>query len=198
VTIHGIRLGTRPHEYIVPSTSDPTKEYHVYKDLGKCTCKGFVGSKHCKHFGMVDEYIAEMEGGREPEEEAPERFCPPPPEEGGMVVPPPPAQNFSKWIVTIHGKETIRYQGLLAMAHEQGLVKLGARFTSITAELAVAWAWAYFKDGRQFTESGEATPTNVQAGVRAAWARMALTRAKARVLRDALNIGIVALEELED
>ena len=84
------------------------------------------------------------------------------------------------------------------MAHEQGLVSLSAKFTSLTAELAVATAFAIFKDGRKFFEAAEATPQNVQAGVRAAWARMALTRAKARVLRDALNIGIVALEELEE
>src|SRR6266566_1137377 len=156
MTIHGIRLGTRPHEYIVPSTSDPTKEYHVYKDLGKCTCQGFLGHKHCKHFGMVDEYIAEMEGGREPEEEEDHASA-----SSNMVIPPPPAQNFSKWTVTIHGKETIRYQGLLAMAHEQGLIHFGARFEQVSETFAVAWAWAHFKDGRKFIESAESTPTNV-------------------------------------
>src|SRR2546423_3606839 len=130
MTIHGIRLGTRPHEYIVPSTSDPTKEYHVYKDLGKCTCKGYTSTKHCKHFGMVDEYIAEMEGGREPEEEEDQSAL-----ASDMITPPPPHVNgtsvtiHQKWIVTIHGKESIRYVGLLAMAHEQGLAELSAAFT---------------------------------------------------------------------
>ena len=42
MTIHGIRLGTRPYEYIVPSETGPTTEYHVYMDLKKCTCKGFL------------------------------------------------------------------------------------------------------------------------------------------------------------
>ena len=51
----------------------------------------------------------------------------------GTAVPPPPTQHgLSKWIVTIHGKEAIRYQGLLAMAHEQGLVELKAEFISVT------------------------------------------------------------------
>jgi hypothetical protein len=201
MTLHGISLGNQPHEYIVPSETEAGKVYRVYThvDPWKCTCPGHLKHHHCKHPAMVREYLAEMNGGREPEEEIPDRFCPLPPKEGGMVVPPPPTQNgLSKWIVTIHGKETIRYQGLLAMAHEQGLVSLSARFTSLTSELAVAMAFAKFKDGRAFFEAGESTPTNVQAGVRAAWARMALTRAKARVLRDALNIGIVALEELEE
>ena len=65
-------------------------------------------------------------------------------------------------------------------------------------QAAVAFAWAYFKDGRKFWESGDATPGNVNSQVRAHFPRVALTRAKARCLRDALNIGIVAVEEVEE
>jgi hypothetical protein len=83
------------------------------------------------------------------------------------------------------------------MAHEKGLCELGAEFVSVTAELALACAWATFKEGRKFRESGDATPTNVNAGVKAHYARVALTRAKARCLRDALNIGMVAVEEMD-
>ena len=152
----------------------------------KCTCKAYQKTKQpCKHINRLLEYLKETEGGVEPEEE-------------GMSVPPPSTPTLSKWVKLIHGKEFITYEGLLAMAHEQGLVSLGARFTSLTADLAVAIAEAVFKDGRKFWEAGESTPTNVQAGVKVAWARMALTRAKARVLRDALNIGMVSTEELED
>jgi hypothetical protein len=161
--------------------------YQVFWDgeRWKCTCKDYLKNKeHCKHIKAYLESLARTEGGQEPEE-------------GGMVVP-PPATIPSKWIVTIHGKETIRYQGLLAMAHEQGLMSLSAKFTQISSELAVATAFAIFKDGRKFFEAAESTPTNVQAGVRHSWARMALTRAKARVLRDALNIGMVSAEELEE
>ena len=60
-----------------------------------------------------------------------------------------------------------------------------------------AQATASFQDGRRFVESGDATPENVHFGVRPHFARLALTRAKARALRDALNIGICAVEELE-
>jgi hypothetical protein len=144
-----------------------------------------------------------MEGGREPEEEVPGRFCPPPPEEGGMWVPPPPTQNgttppLSKWVKRIHAKEFIQYEGLLAMAHEQGLQELGSGFMTVSETLAIAFAWATFKDGGKFWDAGDATPNNVHAQVKAHFPRVALTRAKARVLRDALNIGMVSVEELED
>jgi hypothetical protein len=102
-----------------------------------------------------------------------------------------------QYIQLIHGKPFVRYAGLLAMAHERGLHKLEAMFVSVTDALAVAQATAIFQDGRRFVESGDATPENVHFGVRPHFARLALTRAKARALRDALNIGICAVEELE-
>jgi hypothetical protein len=84
------------------------------------------------------------------------------------------------------------------MAHEQGLIELKAEFISVTDTLALAAAYAVFKDGRKFWDAADATPTNVRAQVKAHFARMALTRAKARALRDALNISMVSLEELEE
>src|SRR5262249_15994017 len=102
-----------------------------------------------------------------------------------------------QYIQLIHGKPFVRYAGLLAMAHERGLQKLEATFVSVTDALAVAQATATFQDGRRFVESGDATPENVHFGVRPHFARLALTRAKARGLLDALKIGICAVEELE-
>jgi hypothetical protein len=109
-----------------------------------------------------------------------------------------PPQNHSKWIKKIHGKDFIKYEGLLAMAHEQGLIELAAEFISVTDKLALAAARAVFKDGRKFWDAGDATPNNVHTQVKAHFPRVALTRAKARVLRDALNIGMVSVEELEE
>jgi hypothetical protein len=103
-----------------------------------------------------------------------------------------------EFVVSIHGQEFIRFVGLLAMAHEKGLVSLKAEFTSVTDALALAHAVATFQDGRVFEESGDATPQNVNAKVRPHFARVALTRSKARCLRDALNISLVALEELDE
>jgi hypothetical protein len=133
---------------------------------------------------MVKEYLAEMEGGRE---------------DGGdlvaltsdMITPPPnsngTAPAMSKWVKRIHGKDFIQYEGLLAMAHEQGLQEMGAGFMTVSETLAIAFAWATFKDGRKFWDAGDATPDNVHFQVKPHFPRVALTRAKARVLRDALN-----------
>ena len=97
----------------------------------------------------------------------------------------------------IHGKPHIKYSALLQRAHDEGLITLEAHFTQVTLDFAVAEAVAVFKDGRRFVESGDATPDNVSASVRPHFRRMALTRAKARALRDALNIETCAAEELE-
>ncbi len=84
------------------------------------------------------------------------------------------------------------------MAHEHGLQELSAEFISVTPDLALAQAHAVFADGRRFWEAADATPANVNVNVKAHYARCALTRAKARVLRDALNIGMASIEELEE
>jgi hypothetical protein len=102
----------------------------------------------------------------------------------------------AQYLQLIDGKPFVKYAGLLALAHERGLQELEARFTRVSDTLAVAHATATFADGRRFTESGDATPENVGSQVRPHFARLALTRAKARCLRDALNIGLCAVEEL--
>jgi hypothetical protein len=104
----------------------------------------------------------------------------------------------AQFITHLHGKEFVQFGGLLAMAHEQGLQSLTARFITVQADLATAEATAVFEDGRHFTECGDASPGNVGAHIRPHFARMALTRAKARALRDALNIGMCSVEELSD
>jgi hypothetical protein len=118
----------------------------------------------------------------------------PVPSEGDLLpeVPEIPAQ----YLQLIDGKPFVKYAGLLALAHARGLQQLDARFTRVSDTLAVAHATATFRDGRRFTEAGDATPENVGHQVRPHFARLALTRAKARCLRDALNIGLCAVEEL--
>jgi hypothetical protein len=102
----------------------------------------------------------------------------------------------AQYLQLIDGKPFVKYAGLLTMAHAQGLQQLEAWFTGVSDTLAVAQATATFRDGRRFSESGEATPENVGRQVRPHFARLALTRAKARCLRDALNIALCAVEEL--
>ncbi len=91
----------------------------------------------------------------------------------------------------------VRYVGLLQLAHARGLLSLKARFISVTPELALAEAEATFADGRVFVEAADSTTANCGPQVRAHFPRMALVRAKARCLRDALNVSECSLEEVE-
>lgn len=109
-------------------------------------------------------------------------------------APPIPPQH----VVHIQGRPFVKFTGLLQMAHEHGLVALSAAWTYNDADLSLAHAVATFADGRRFEESGDATPGNTNKKVAVHFRRVALTRAKARVLRDALGVELVAVEELAD
>lgn len=96
-------------------------------------------------------------------------------------------------------KEVARYAGLLAKAHEEGLRQVTTTFLQIpnkeNHETAIVHATIQTSKGT-FTGIGDASPENVRANIAPHLIRMAETRAKARALRDAVNIGVVALEEL--
>jgi len=72
------------------------------------------------------------------------------------------------------------------------------RFAKLATSYPLAKAAATFANGKTFAECADATPANVGPKLKAHYARMALTRAKARCLRDALNVGICTLEELTE
>jgi hypothetical protein len=126
----------------------------------------------------------------------------PPTPVGGDPAPPAldgePPRIPPQFLVDIQGKTFVQFAGLLALAHTRGLIRLEATLVSVTPDLALAQAVATFRDGRVFAEAGDATPQNVNTRIRPHFPRMALTRAKARALRDALDIAMVALEELSD
>jgi hypothetical protein len=101
-----------------------------------------------------------------------------------------------RYVVTLHGKDYVLYTGLVALAHQRGLRSLKAEFISVSETLALAKAEAVFADGRVFQEASDSSPENVGKTVRPHWPRMALVRAKARCLRDALAISACSMEEL--
>jgi hypothetical protein len=104
----------------------------------------------------------------------------------------------AEFIVQIQGKPFITVQGLLHLAHQQGLLSLTEEVTHVTDSYVLATARAEMSDGWVFRGVGDSTPDNVGAKVKPHWHRMAGTRAKARALRDALNLGgLVAVEELD-
>lgn len=97
-------------------------------------------------------------------------------------------------------KDVVTYQGLLSKAHEEGLAQVGTKLLQIPTEengrTAVAKAFVETAKGR-FEALGDASPENVNSFIVPHLIRMAETRAKARALRDAVNIGILSFEELD-
>lgn len=98
-------------------------------------------------------------------------------------------------------KEVATYAGLLARAHEEGLKSIQTELLQTPADtnggMAIAKATIETSKGT-YTGIGDACPGNVNRRIAPHCIRMAETRAKARALRDAVNIGIVSLEELGD
>ena len=98
-------------------------------------------------------------------------------------------------------KPCIRYEGLLARAHEDGLRSIHTELVQIpnktNGDVAIVRAIVVTIRGT-FEGLGDASPANVNLRVVGALLRVAETRAKARAFRDAVNAGMVALEELDD
>lgn len=110
----------------------------------------------------------------------------------------------SEFLIQRNGKIFVLYAGLLDLAHERGLRDLRVELVqSPSAEnsfVAIAKAIATVRDGDTFAifeEIGDASAANTSKAIAPHIIRMAATRAKARALRDALNIGVTALEELK-
>ena len=114
------------------------------------------------------------------------------------TMPPVPVKIPREFTVTIKGKVHVLYTGLVVAARASGLVSLAADWTYNDAELSLAHAVCTFADGRRYEESGDATPGNVTRGISLHFRRVALTRAKARCLRDALGISECSVEEMHD
>jgi hypothetical protein len=110
-----------------------------------------------------------------------------------------------EFMVERQGKTFVLYAGLLAMAHEQGLKSIRTELIQVPSEannrVAICTATVILeKDGveRLFTGIGDAAPNNVAPAMQTCLMRMAETRSKARALRDAVNVGVTAFEELSD
>lgn len=100
------------------------------------------------------------------------------------------------------GKDFVLYAGLLDLVHDLEIASLVVSPVQLpdndNGQTAIMAATLTLKDGRVFTDVGDANPQNTGKLIAPHLIRMASTRAKARVMRDALNIGVAALEELGD
>jgi hypothetical protein len=93
----------------------------------------------------------------------------------------------------------VLYIGLLSRAHEEGLIRIRTQLVQVPTDengrIAIAKALVVTKKGH-FEGVGDASPENVNSFIAPHLIRVAETRAKARALRDAVNIGVVSFEEL--
>lgn len=106
-----------------------------------------------------------------------------------------------EYMIERGGRRFVLYAGLLEEAHARGLRSIETELLQIPApengEVAIVKAVVRIDEGK-FSGIGDANPQNVGQAIVPHIIRMAETRAKARALRDAVNVGAVALEELAD
>ena len=106
-----------------------------------------------------------------------------------------------EFVINRQGRDYVLYAGLLDEAHRQGLKAIKTHLvqapTPENGHAAICFAEVTTERGT-FTGLGEAQPGNVNRLMANALLRMAETRAKARALRDAVNVGMVAIDELAD
>ena len=107
-----------------------------------------------------------------------------------------------RFIMTIQGRDFVKYDGLLDLAHQNGLMKLEVEIlqypSSENNNTAICKAIATSNTGEIYADIGDANPGNVNRMIAPHILRMSSTRAKARVLRDFVNIGLCCVEELGD
>jgi hypothetical protein len=107
-----------------------------------------------------------------------------------------------QFIITLKGKSYPLFAGILDAATKAGLRSIRTTVLQVpTAEngqMAVVMARAEFEDGRVFEDVGDCSPASTSPQLAPAALRLASTRAKGRVLRDAINVGQTMFEELPD
>jgi hypothetical protein len=119
-----------------------------------------------------------------------------------------------EFIIMRQGRRYVLYAGLLDEASNKGLAGIETELIQVpTAEngnvaICKANVGIFLTKKEQeeyggravksFQGIGDASPENVGSGIKPHIIRMSETRAKARALRDAINVGETALEELGD
>lgn len=102
------------------------------------------------------------------------------------------------------GRRMVLYAGLLQEAHNHYLESIDTELLQMPAkengDVAICRAVVTMGDPEgeskhRFSGIGDASPGNVGKNIAPHIIRMAETRAKARALRDAINVGVASLEE---
>ena len=104
------------------------------------------------------------------------------------------------FLLNMRGNDFVLYKGLLSLAHIKGLQSIETDMVSIDMDrgLVIHKAIVTMKDGTIFHGYGDASNKSVSKNIGPHLLRMSETRAKARALRDAVNIGLCSTCELGD
>jgi hypothetical protein len=116
-----------------------------------------------------------------------------------VAAPTGEARLNPRFVIRREGKPFALYAGLLDLAHQEGLSSITTTLVQIPSELNLMTAVVYCTvqtDRGVFSGLGDANPQNVSRLMVPHLIRMAETRSKARALRDAVNVGVTAFEEL--
>lgn len=122
-------------------------------------------------------------------------------------------RRIKRWVIQRDGKDFILYAGLLDLLHqesqghfmihthlEQAPLPANGETAIVSARVEMLAgnddSGPFHETKRSATGIGDANAGNVNRMMAAHTIRMAETRAKARALRDLLNVGLVAAEEL--
>ncbi len=104
-----------------------------------------------------------------------------------------------QFIIKLQGKDFVLFEGLLDLAHREGLKRVETELlqapTKENGQLTIVRARAETETG-VFTGIGDASPESVNRMMVPHLVRLAETRAVARALRFAVNIGMTTFEEL--
>lgn len=111
-----------------------------------------------------------------------------------------------EFMIQRQGKQFVLFAGLLDEAHSRGLVGIDTELIQVpedaNGQVAVVKATVQIEEKpgsgelKTYSGLGDASPQNVSRNIVPHLIRMSETRAKARALRDAVNVSATALEEV--
>lgn len=107
----------------------------------------------------------------------------------------------AKFVKKIQGRDFVLFEGLLEMAHAAGLKRVETQLLQAPGKdngmLAIVRAVIETEKG-VFSALGDASPESAERPMQPHLVRLADTRAIARAVRIAVNVGMTALEEINE